>query len=289
MLNWNDKIGKDFTYNVGFTLADAKTEITKYNGAIAISNGVNNKVKGSAFIEGKPLNAIYVYKTDGYLQNEAEVDAYYKEITKTAGGIHPTQGTSDQLCPGSVRKVDISRDGRITTDDLYYYGDANPHYQFGINLGANYKNFDFSMFIQGVGKQNVVREGSLSSPWNTGWTNQNATFMGNTWTQDNTDARYPIMSRNGARNNWNYKWYNDINISNCWYARAKNIVLGYTLPKSWLKKASLENLRLYIAADNLFEFSNVKDGFDPESKVATGQGNVDVYARTVSFGIDLTF
>lgn len=289
MLNWNDKIGKDFTYNIGFTLADAKTEITEYNGAIAISNGVNNKVKGSAFIEGKPLNAIYVYKTNGYLQNEAEVDAYYKEITKTAGGIHPTQGTSDQLCPGSVKKVDISGDGRITTDDLYYYGDANPHYQFGINLGANYKNIDFSMFIQGVGKQNVVREGSLSSPWNTGWTNQNATFMGNTWTENNTDARYPIMSRNGARNNWNYKWYNDINVSNCWYARAKNIVLGYTLPKSWLKKVSLENLRLYIAADNLFEFSNVKDGFDPESKVATGQGNVDVYARTVSFGIDLTF
>lgn len=59
--------------------------------------------------------------------------------------------------------------------------------------------------------------------------------------------------------------------------------------KVLVEKVSLENLRLYIAADNLFEFSNVKDGFDPESKVATGQGNVDVYARTVSFGIDLTF
>lgn len=289
LLNWNDRIGKDFTYNVGFSLSDAKTEITQYNGAIAIANGLNNKVDGKSFIEGKPLNAIYVYKTNGYLQTESDVDAYYKEITKISGGIHPTQGTKDQLTPGSVRKVDLSGDGRITTDDLYYFGDANPHFQFGINLGATYKNIDFSMFIQGVGKQNVVREGSLSSPWNTGWTNQNGTFMGETWTKDNTDARYPIMSRNGARNNWNYKWYNDINISNCWYARAKNIVLGYTLPKSWLQKASIENLRLYIAADNLFEFSNVKDGFDPESKPASGQGNVDVYARTISFGIDLTF
>ena len=62
MLNWNDKIGKDFTYNIGFTLADAKTEITEYNGAVAISNGVNNKVKGSAFIEGKPLNATMYIK-----------------------------------------------------------------------------------------------------------------------------------------------------------------------------------------------------------------------------------
>lgn len=307
-LNWSDKIGDDFSYNIGFSLADAKTKITKYDGAVVISNGLNNKVISSSsnggqlganamlkstdnaqFIEGKPINAIYVYKTNGYLQNMAEVEAYYKEITRTPGGIHPTQGTSDQLTPGSVKKVDISGDGRITTDDLYYYGDANPHFQFGVNLGAGYKNFDFSMFIQGVGQQNVVREGSLSSPWNTGWTNQNATFIGNTWTENHTDARYPIMSRNGARNNWNYKWYNDINISNCWYARAKNIVLGYTLPKSWLNKVAIENLRLYVSADNLFEISNVKDGFDPESKAASGQGNVDVYARTLSFGIDVTF
>ena len=97
------------------------------------------------------------------------------------------------------------------------------------------------------------------------------------------------MSRNGSRNNWNYKQYNDINISNCWYARAKNVVLGYSLPKSLIRRASIENLRFYISADNLFEFSNVKDGFDPESKAATGQGNVDVYARTISFGVDLTF
>ncbi len=288
-LNWKDKIGEDFNYSVGFSLSDAKTEITKYNGAIAISNGVNNKVGGSSFIEGKPLNAIYVYKTDGYLQNQAEVDAYYQEITRTSGGIHPTQGTSDQLCPGCVRKVDLNQDGRITTDDLYYYGDANPHYTFGINLGASYKNFDFSMFIQGVGQQYTIREGSLSCPWYSGWTNQNSTFMGNTWSEDNTNARYPIMSRNGSRNNWNYKKYNDINVNNCWYARAKNIVLGYTLPKTWLRKVSLENLRLYVSADNLFELSNVKDGFDPEIKVNTNQGNVDVYARTVSFGIDLTF
>jgi len=288
-LNWNDKIGDDFKYRVGVTLADAKTKITEYSGAVAIANGMNNKVGASSFIQGKPLNSLYVYKTDGYLQTQDEVNAYYTSITQKSGGIHPTQGTSNQLTPGCVKKIDLNADGRITTDDLYYYGDANPHYQFGINLGANYKNFDFSMFIQGVGQQYIAREGQLASPWYSGWTNQNATFWGNTWTADNTDARYPIMSRNGSRNNWNYKQYNDINISNCWYARAKNVVLGYTLPKSLIRRASIENLRFYISADNLFEFSNVKDGFDPESKAATGQGNVDVYARTISFGVDLTF
>lgn len=290
-LNWDDKIGPDFSYRVGVSLSDAKTEITNYAGAIAIGNGLNNKVGGNSFIEGKPLNAIYVYKTDGYLQTTDEVNAYYTEITKLAGGIHPVQGTANQLTPGCVRKVDTSGDGRITTDDLNYYGDANPHYLFGVNLSARYKNFDVSMFIQGVGQQYVVRENNLSAPFFVIYTSQNRTFWGNTWTPENTNARYPIMSgwKGGARTTWNYKQYNDINVNNTWYARAKSVVVGYTLPKTLLDRVNIEKLRLYVSGENLFEISNVKDGFDPESKSATSQGNVDVYSRTLSFGIDLTF
>lgn len=290
-LNWKDKIGSDFTYGAGLILSDAKTEVTYFPGStqVSIGRGVNNRVGAGSFIVGKPLNAIYAYKTNGYLQTVDEVKEYYTEITKTAGGEHPIQNTANQLIPGSVRKVDLNGDGRITMDDMEYYGDANPHFMFGLNLTANYKNFDFKIFIQGVGQQYTVREGQMSSPWFSQFTNQNSTFYGNTWTVDNPNARYPVMSNNGARNNWNYKWTNDININNNWYARGKNIVLGYTLPKQALDSVLLSNLRFYVAGDNLFEFSNVKDGFDPESKMATGQGNVDVYARTLSLGIDLSF
>lgn len=288
-LNWNDKIGKDFTYHVGFALSDALTNIDHYTGGVVISNGINNTIGASQFIEGKPLNALYVYKTDGYLQTTDEVKAYYTAITKTAGGIQPVQNTTSQLTPGSVKKVDLNGDGKITTDDLYYYGDANPHDMFSLTLGAKFKNFDFSMFIQGVGQQNVLRTGILSSPWSATYTNQNLTFYGNTWTPDNTNARYPVASRDGSRNNWNYKQFNDININSCWYARAKNVVVGYTLPKMLVKKVKIDNLRFYISADNLFEVSNVKDGFDPESQAAANQGNVDVFARTLTFGLDLTF
>lgn len=290
-LQWQDRIGDDFQYNVGFSLSDARTEVTNYNGSAVHTVGLNNKVGGSEWQEGKPLNAIYVYKTDGYLQNDTEVKEYYQQITKKAGGIHPVEGSADQLIPGCVRRVDLSGDGRITTDDLEYYGDANPHYEFGINLGARYKNFDFSMFLQGVGQMYMLREGWFSNPFNAIYTNQNVTFWGNTWTPENTDARYPIMCgwKGGARNNWNYKDYNDINVVNSRYIRAKNVCLGYTLPKNWMNKVGVENLRVYVSADNLFEFSNVEDGFDPESKAATNAGNMDVFARTLSFGVDLTF
>jgi len=292
-LNWNDKIGQDFNYRVGFTLNDSRTKVTKYSGAIAIKNGTNLPKDGQ-IIEGKPINAIYVYKTNGYLQNEAEAEEYYNNHNGKGSKIPVYKDGSgnlsaDRLIPGSVRKVDLSGDGAINEDDLYYYGDANPHYEFGLTLGASYKNFDFNMFIQGVGQQYLIRDGAMRYPFAAGWMNQNASYIGKTWSETNRNADYPVMSRNGSRNNWNYNWYNDINVNNVWYARAKNVVLGYTLPKNLLKRAGVENLRLYLSADNLFEFSNVKDGYDPEAQAATNQGNVDVFARTLSFGIDLTF
>ncbi|WP_300813496.1 TonB-dependent receptor [uncultured Bacteroides sp.] len=281
-LNWNDRIGQDFSYNVGFSLSDARTEVTNYEGAAAITYGKN------AIVEGKPINSIYVFKTDGYLQSEAEVAEYYQAINGN-GTLAPTENTNSQLRPGCVRKVDLDGDGAITTDDLYYYGDANPHFQFGINLGARYKGFDFSAFIQGVGQQNLVREGNLRGPFVSWWMNQNKTYLYETWTEENTNARFPILSFDGSVNNWNYSQYNDINVMDVWYARLKNIVIGYTLPKTWMKKIGVENLRLYLSADNLWELTHVDDSFDPEAQASTGQGKIDCYARTVSFGIDLTF
>lgn len=281
-LNWNDRIGDDFNYNVGLSLSDARTEVTSYEGAAAITYG-NNEI-----VEGKPINAIYVFKTDGYLQNEEEVAEYYKTINGT-GTLAPTENSNSQLRPGCVKKVDLNDDGAITTDDLYYYGDANPHYQFGINLGASYKGFDFSAFIQGVGQQNLIREGNLRGPFISWWMNQNKTYLYNTWTEDNPNARFPILSFDSSVNNWNYSQYNDINVMNVWYARLKNIVIGYTLPKNWVRKVGVDNLRLYLSADNLWELTHVDDGFDPEAQASTGQGKIDCYARTISFGIDLTF
>lgn len=287
-LDWRDKIGDDFEYNIGLSLSDAQTEITKFDGAVAISAGYNNKVGGSSFIEGKPLNALYVYKTDGYLQTEADVEAYYP-LVNGSGTKAPTQGTDSQLRPGCVKKVDMTNDGKITTDDLYYYGDANPHMQFGITLGAKWKGIDFSMFIQGVGKQNLIRTGNLEGPFRSWWMNQNRTFLYDTWTEENTNARFPLLSFNGDVISWNYRDYNDINVMKCWYARGKNISLGYTLPQNLIKHIGLSNLRVYISGDNLFELSNVADNYDPEAQSATAQGKIDCYSRTVSFGIDLTF
>lgn len=281
-LNWNGNITPEFNYMVGFSLADARTKVTRFEGSTSINYG-KNKV-----IEGRPINSLYVFKTDGYLQTEDEVHDYYQTVNGK-GTYAPVEGSNNQLRPGCLRKVDLNGDGSITNDDLYYYGDANPHYQFGINLGANYKGFDFSAFIQGVAQQNLIREGSLRGAFISWWMNQNKTYLGNTWSETNPDADFPILSFNGSVNNWNYTQYNDINVMKVWYARLKNICLGYTFPSQWMNRAGIEKLRLWVSSDNLFELTHVKDGFDPEAQASTGQGKIDCYSRTLSFGLDITF
>ena len=295
VINWQDQIGKDFNYNVSFTLSNAKTEVTSYKGKTAISHGVNS------IVEGKPLNALYVYKTDGIFQTQEEVDRYYEAMNgKKSGSLlgNVKNGTVNELTPGCVRRVDLNGDKDITRDDLYYYGDTDPHYNFGLNLGMSYKNLDFSVFFQGVGQQYNVRDGQMGCAFWSGWTNTNGYFMDNTWYPGdsegfhaaNTNAKFPLISRNGNRNNWNYKNYNDVNVINSWYARCKQIQIGYTLPKTWLSKTPLSNLRVWLSGENLFDISNVKDGYDPEAaaKMSTYSG-IDVFASSISFGVDVTF
>lgn len=294
-INWQDKIGKDFGYNVGFSLSNAKTEVTSYEGMTAINWGVNT------IIEGKPLNALYVFKTDGMFKNQSEVDAYYEQMNGNKSGSlmgNVKNGTTNELTPGCVRRVDLNGDNDITKDDLYYYGDTDPHYNFGLNIGFTYKNLDFSAFFQGVGQQYNVRNGQMGCAFWSGWTNTNGYFMDNTWYSGdekgyhsaNTGAKFPLISRNGNRNNWNYKNYNDINVINMWYMRCKQIQVGYSLPKSLLSKTPLQKVRVWLAGENLFDISNVKDGYDPEAaaKMST-YGGVDIFASSVSFGVDVTF
>ncbi len=292
-LQWRDNIGKDFSYNIGMSLSNAETEVTSYAGKSAINWGVNS------IVEGKPLNALYVFKSDGLFQDQAEVDAYYQQMNgKVSGSLlgNVKQGTANELTPGSVRRLDLNGDNDITKDDLYYYGDTDPHFNFGINLGAEWKGFDFSAFFQGVGQQYNVRNGQMGCAFWSGWTNTNGYFMDNTWFagsdfhEANTGAKFPLISRNGQRNNWNYKNYNDVNVINSWYVRCKQIQLGYTLPKTLLAKTPIQKVRVWVAGENLFDISNVKDGYDPEAQasMATFRG-VDVFASSVSFGLDVTF
>lgn len=291
-LKWRDKIG-EVDYNVGFSIWDSKGEVTRMEGAESISYGINDNP-----IEGKPLNAIYTYKTDGLFQNETEVLEYYNEVgfsdpsdisSLKTGTKVPTYTSSNRLIPGSVRRLDTSEDGIISTDDLTYYGDANPHYSFGINLGARWKNFDFSAFFQGVGQQYIVRSGTLAYPFRAWWMAQNNTWLNKTWTPENTNSDLPILGYNTTRKAWNYSQTNDINVINARYMRAKVITVGYTLPKSMMDQVGIDRLRLSVTGNDLFCISNVTDGLDPEHGEDAHNGDALGFQTALIFSIQATF
>lgn len=289
-LNWNDQIGQ-VRYNIGASLADASTELLE----LTNNENVPDPGKNTNRLVGRPLNAIYVYQTDGIFQTQEEVDAYYEMYYWNADRTGPkannilpapSETGTNRLRPGARRYVDLNGDGAITTEDLYYAGDAAPRLTFGIKLGLEWKGIDFSAFFQGVGKQNILRTGNVYAPFVTNYTLQNSTFLNKTWTPDYTDAEYPIISRDQNFNKFNYNNV-DASVQNNRYIRLKSLVVGYSLPKQWIAKAGLNKVRVYFSGDDLWEWTKVKDGYDPENGEASN--NTFPFSRLLTFGVDVTF
>ena len=289
-LNWRDKIG-EVKYNVGINLSDAWSEVMR----LTNSENVPNAGKNSNRLIGKPRNAIYVYKTDGLFQTQAEVDAYYEQYYWNADHTGPKEGNilpapgkqkTNTLRPGARKVVDLDGDGKITRDDIYYAGDAAPRLAFGFKAGLEWKGIDFNAFFQGIGKQKVLRSGNFYAPWVTNYVRQNVTFKDKMWSEENPNAEYAIASRDQNFNKWNYQ-NKDVSVQNNKYIRLKSLVIGYTLPKTWTSKAGLEKVRFYFSGDDLWEWTKVKDGYDPEYGEASN--NTFPFSRQLTFGLDLTF
>lgn len=289
-VNWKDHVG-DLKYYAGFNLSDAWSKVLK----LTDNNNVPYPGINSNRLVGKPRNAIYVYQTDGIFQTQEEVDAYYEMYYWNADHTGPKSGNilpvpsksaTNTLRPGARRLVDVNGDGKITKDDLYYAGDTAPRMTFGIKAGLEWKGIDFSVFFQGVGKQKVLRSGVLYAPWVCNYFMQNSTFAGKMWSPEHTDAEYCIASRDQDFNKFNYE-NKDVSVQNNRYIRLKSLVLGYTLPKRWVKKATLENVRVYFSGDDLWEWTKVKDGYDPE--YGENSNNTFPFSRLLTFGINVTF
>jgi len=287
IVSWRDQID-DFKYHVAFNISDTKTMVTEVEGANNYKAGKNDVVNGY------PAGAWFVYKTDGYFKDQAEVDAYYAKYGKSDDlAILPYKDPIKELRPGDTKKVDVAGTGNITANgneksSLVYAGDGTPHLTFGLNMGASWKGFDFSAFFQGQLKQNIMRKGWMAYPFGAIWTNQNPSFLGKTWTADHTDAPFPRLTTFNRRAQWNYE-NNDFMLQNNRYVRLKSLIVGYTLPQKLTNKAKIDRVRVYFSGNDLWEKGSIADGFDPEMGEASVDNNGYPYARTWSFGLNVGF
>lgn len=288
-VNWQSNAG-EFNYNLGFQISDAWTKLNELTSNENIPFAGINENR----LVGKPLRSIYVFQTDGVFQNQEEVDAYYEMYYWNADHTGPKAGNvlpapsetgTNRLRPGARRRVDIDGDGAITDYDIYYAGDASPRLSFGIKGGLQWKGIDFSFFFQGIGKQTTLRSGNMYAPFIVNWCLQNNTFLGKTWSYDNPTNEYTVMSRDAAFNQYNYK-NSDVSVQNNRYIRLKNLVVGYTLPQEITRKFFVDKFRIYFSGDDLWEWSKIKDGYDPE--YGEGSDNIFPFSRLLTFGVELT-
>lgn len=276
-LNYKNQLG-DINFNLGLNFSTVNNRVESLgNGGEAIYSGMFRGSYISKTEVGEPVASFFGFVTDGIFQNNYEIEEH---INSEGVIIQPN------ALPGDIRFVDQNNDGTIDEKDKVYIGSPIPDFTYGINLSANYKFIDFSMFFQGV-YGNEIFNGNKYYTEGNGLYNLSKDMV-NSWNGDGTSNELPSIdgSSNNLRISSRY-------IEDGSYLRLKNIQLGFTLPKEIASRISVEKARIYIGASNLLTFTKY-EGFDPEIGATS---NLDIgidrgtypQPRTYLIGLNLKF
>lgn len=278
-VSWNDRVNKNFSYYI------------KFNGGFA-----RNKIIDMLEIEravpwmqrtGHRIGENFVYEVDHFVKDQAEADRLNAM----------NNGTGFQkwgkLVPGDVVYKDLNNDGVIDElHDMRPMGNPKiPEFQFGIPMGFAYKDFDVSLLWQGAALTSMMLNGPAVFDFPVMGAQGND--MGkvkpmhlDSWTPENTDAKYPALHLGSHPNNKNAS--SSLFLYDASYLRLKNVEIGYSLPQKWIKRAHLQRVRIYAQGLNLLTFDKLGEvDVDPETK--DGDGTWYPIQRVINFGINVTF
>lgn len=279
-LAYNNRIGKDFSYNISGNITYNNNRVGRIATEDGIVHGSTNQLydNSTEFYRaetGKPIGYFWGYKTNGIFQNKEQIDAYVGPDGKK---IQPN------AVPGDVIYVDTDNDGTITEGDKRNIGNPNPDFTFGLSLGLNYKDFDFSIATNGVLGNQIVQ--SYRNQVNR-YANYTTRIL-DRWHGEGTSNTIPRLTN--ANVNWDFS---DLYVQDGDFWRISNITLGYDFAKK-LKVKAISQLRVYGSVQNLFTFTDY-DGLDPEIGYGVGSfaSGVDVgfypNARTFLLGVNVKF
>ncbi|ADV42263.1 TonB-dependent receptor [Bacteroides helcogenes] len=259
-LNWNDKIGKEFNYGVSWNMAMNSNKVTEVNSTRKYNNGGSDLLsQGTGYMarfeEGHPIGYFWGYKTDGVIQNQADLAAYVATL-KDGNAANSKQGAN--LKPGDLKFVDFNGDGVINDEDKTDLGNPHPDVTMGISLNASYKGFDVSVTGFAALGQQVARS---YRKFTDGEQENYTTEVYEYWHGEGTSNKYPLIARMNEGANW--QTISDIYVENADYFRLQNLTVGYDIKKLW-KSCPFQQLRIYAAAQNLFTITGYK-GMDPEN------------------------
>lgn len=267
----------DFNYQIGANASYMKNKIKD----IGVTAGYTDYASyGTAGViqrhtTGYPIAHFFGTPAIGIFQNQEQINNY-----KNSKGelIQPN------AAPGDVIFQDVNNDGKINDDDRTYLGKPTPDWTVGFNMALSYKNFDFSMFWQGVFGNQIFDASRRPDLAHVNY----STYILDRWHGEGTSNYYPRVVYANQENNNNTRASN-LYLYNGNYFRLKNLQLGYTLPKNLTQKFLTQELRVYFMCENLLTLTKYHGG-DPE--IGAGMGvDQGIYpqARTFSFGASISF
>ena len=315
--------GKQLMFNARFIISDNRSWITSFD------NPNKNLIQ---FYKGQELGEVWGLQSDGLFKNDEEISNLDESSIIPWGAL--------SIVPGWPKYKDLDHNGLIekglTVDnpkDLSVIGNLTPRYRYGLNLDFIWNGFDFRVFFQGIGKrdyypQDYLYWGFYQQPYSGGYphlfdfyrpADDNETqrarhsqaYIDAGLADQNLDAKYPILQA----------WLADRNLGerideaqglaipqtgymlNGSYLRLKNLTIGYTLPSSITKKLGISTIRIFLSGENLTEWSEVANYFDPEAITESrvkinpnvsagrevGSGYSYPFSRQYSFGLNVTF
>ena len=314
-LSYRDRFtlaGQPFEYNATLTFNDYVGYITKFD------NPTKNL---STYYEGMRYGEIWGYTTGGFFISDEEAANYPVDQSPVCTIIYSSTGGEQGLRAGDLKYLDIGgkvtydENGNIISDepdgvigpgantvdnpgDRRIIGNSQPRYQFGGTFGFNWAGLDFSLFFQGVGRQDWYPStdaryfwGPYARPFSS-WLQKD--FLERCWSEDNPDAYFPRPRAYvaGVGANRELTTVNDRYLQNLGYIRLKNLTVGYTLPEKLTQKVSIESIRFYFSGENLAYLAPGLhcDYMDPEAAAKTsGKYPIYPWQKTFMFGIDINF
>jgi TonB-dependent starch-binding outer membrane protein SusC len=279
-LGYADKINKDISFSLNGNVSFNKNTVVDIgdNPFIELNEALQiNGYEATRSAVGQPISSFFGWKADGIFQNQAEINGAPVDLLRRGGSK-----------PGDIRFKDINGDNKIDEKDRTFLGQPNPTVIYGVNFTLNYKAFDFSMQLQGVGGNQIFnflyQQATLGDPKYSEGINR-LTDVNDRWKAGGGTYNFPRVSFDDKNNSFNTRM-SDFWLQSGAFARVKNIQIGYTLPVSVTKKLTIERLRVYVSASNLFTFTNYK-GFDPEiGQNSTGYTDIFSTNRDLQAGVD---
>ncbi len=259
----------DFQWKSLFNISFNRNKILSLGGDVKEQFASNISTRDAPFIQiaGMPIGTLFGFVEDGYFDNEAEVRSNPMYTSQAASII--------RRMVGEIKYRDLDGDlTALSTTDRTFIGDVNPDYIFGFTNNFTYRNFDLSVFINGVQGNDVV---NMNTMWNANiGTSKNVTenMLAGAWAdgKDNTNATAP----KAIRQFWRTMMFSRRFIEDGSFVRVKNVTLGYNVPAKSIR--GINSLRISMGVNNLYTFTKYS-GFDPE---------VNSYGDNPAlFGVDL--